>query len=929
MRVRSIRLFLIAVILASLGVYTGVVYSAYSLQGYDVVAENEVLILMMNRTTTEIAVVDKATGQIWYSNPPGGKSQREQLSITYWDPEDKVRSLNSYSDAVEYGQFEITEIDGGVKVRYVLGQEWTDDNYVPKMVSQSRFEDRILGSIESSSDRSFMLKQYVLIELIDTEQGDVSEEIKKLDGSEKIMGRYVLVSPSETLSSNDRKTLSAHLLDVVSQLRKDINTAKDVKPEDISQLVGNPTYVIRPKVRPWDMKKIVTSLKAIGYTPLDAGADHRENNLDAPERNVETFTLAIEYRLDGDTLVVRVPMSEVEYPKDVIPQKTYKLRGTDTDRPWIAENFDAIGGKEVTYPIRTIEVLKYFGAAESRPDGYIFVPDGSGALISIDRPRGLNYSRRIYGVDYTDQGGVPGQNVPESLRLQNYIKREQVYLPVFGMKEGDKAFCAIVEGGAAFGQIRAEGATGANKFHSVFTDYKVTSVSNITLMKTTRSLRGGGKSISVYSEGLPDEDIVIRFRFLIGDDAGYVGMARYYRSYLEEKCGLQRLDEGEDIPFFMELIGATWKKRLFMGIPLISAEPMTDFNEVKEIVDAVLDAGVRNIKVRYSGWQKGGLKNGPPMVTDVEASLGSPQAFSDLQGYLKGKGVEFFPDVDFVSLYENGSRGVDFRLVVSQSVNEAAVSITEESTGLVKYAISPSALGLMLDTFLSGYARYGIDGISLRGLGRQVNPDYRAGSPIDREKAVDIIEQQLGRLGSVDDDAKVLVEGCNAYALPFAEYIVDMPLEASAYDLIEPVPFYQIALHGLKAYAGPPANLVGDYRRYVLKCIETGASPNFMWTYEDPSEVKGTNFDYLYSTGYRTWLDEAVAFYQEANSALKGVRGQRIVDHQWIQEDVYRTDYENGVSIFVNYNTEAVQVGDINIDAESYRVTQRGVQNEF
>ena len=50
-------------------------------RGYDIVAENERLALFINRSTTEIAVRDNLSGEIWHSKPAGAKVEKHQLSI--------------------------------------------------------------------------------------------------------------------------------------------------------------------------------------------------------------------------------------------------------------------------------------------------------------------------------------------------------------------------------------------------------------------------------------------------------------------------------------------------------------------------------------------------------------------------------------------------------------------------------------------------------------------------------------------------------------------------------------------------------------------------------------------------------------------------------------------------------------------------------
>ncbi|HLV10749.1 MAG TPA: hypothetical protein VKY40_11095, partial [Halanaerobiales bacterium] len=43
------------------------------------VQENEHLILYMNRETTEIAIQEKSSGEVWYSNPPDRDTMEQRL----------------------------------------------------------------------------------------------------------------------------------------------------------------------------------------------------------------------------------------------------------------------------------------------------------------------------------------------------------------------------------------------------------------------------------------------------------------------------------------------------------------------------------------------------------------------------------------------------------------------------------------------------------------------------------------------------------------------------------------------------------------------------------------------------------------------------------------------------------------------------------
>ena len=56
---------------------------------------------------------------------------------------------------------------------------------------------------------------------------------------------------------------------------------------------------------------------------------------------------------------------------------------------------------------------------------------------------------------------------------------------------------------------------------------------------------------------------------------------------------------------------------------------------------------------------------------------------------------------------------------------------------------------------------------------------------------------------------------------------------------------------------------------------------------------------------------------------LDKVRGQSIVNHEKLHEGVYRTTYENGLAVVVNYTDESYSHNGIAVAAKSYSVLER------
>ena len=170
-----------------------------------------------------------------------------------------------------------------------------------------------------------------------------------------------------------------------------------------------------------------------------------------------------------------------------------------------------------------------------------------------------------------------------------------------------------------------------------------------------------------------------------------------------------------------------------------------------------------------------------------------------------------------------------------------------------------------------------------------------------------------------------MVEGGNAFILPFVDHILKAPVGGSNFTVLDrTIPFYQLVLHGFVNYAGQPFNFTPGYRKNILRSLETGASPYYLWTYSPSSLLKETDYDHFYSSYYADWLDEAGKVYQEINRVLQELQDQRIIDHQRLQEQVYQTTYEDGTAIIVNYNQEPVRINGLQIKEEDYLIIREG-----
>jgi hypothetical protein len=130
-----------------------------------------------------------------------------------------------------------------------------------------------------------------------------------------------------------------------------------------------------------------------------------------------------------------------------------------------------------------------------------------------------------------------------------------------------------------------------------------------------------------------------------------------------------------------------------------------------------------------------------------------------------------------------------------------------------------------------------------------------------------------------------MVSGGNAYTIPYADVITDVPLTSSEYiRASETVPFSGIVLHGSKSFTGTPINMEGDMKEAVLNSIENGASLFFTLSYQNTQELKTSKYwSQYYSIQYDIWKDDVVKYYDIINGALSDLQNKYIVDHDFIE----------------------------------------------
>lgn len=141
-----------------------------AVEGMVLAAENENLKLYTNLSTAEIAVYDKRSGNVTYSNPAGADDDpianntnknylKSQLIINYYNSAKALGTYDSYSMSVARGQVEAEKIENGIRFIYTFGDFDTNSTgIVPIYMSQQKL-DEICGQL-GESDAANMQRYY-------------------------------------------------------------------------------------------------------------------------------------------------------------------------------------------------------------------------------------------------------------------------------------------------------------------------------------------------------------------------------------------------------------------------------------------------------------------------------------------------------------------------------------------------------------------------------------------------------------------------------------------------------------------------------------------------------------------------------------------------------------------------------------------------
>lgn len=539
--------------------------------------------------------------------------------------------------------------------------------------------------------------------------------------------------------------------------------------------------------------------------------------------------------------------------------------------------------------------------------GYMVVPDGSGAVINFNNSKEDQkaYRKRIYGPDITNQM----IKMPE--------EQEYINIPLYGMVKENVGLASVVTEGASMTYIYADISERIDSYNKIYPIFQLRENYLYTLGSGFNTY-----SVSLWSQGMVDTDLVVEHTVLRGDQNNYNGIAKVYQNYLVKEKQLVK----QVIPTLpkttIEILGAYDVREYMLGFPYNKVKSLTTFKEAQQIADEFIDEGY-DINIVYNGALNGGLRNSIQTKVSFVDALGGKKGYTRLDKHLAESNTEMFLQVNvaqvkgfrrafdeysYAAQRLDGSLSRDFEFHIPSMLPYSETPYIHSADD---YIINPryyEAIYNKLDKKLP------TDNISFTRLGSNLVGSYRSDDTVYTEDTLRYTTNLLEGL-----DKNILLRNPYGFALPYTSYATDIPMDTTLYSIIDySIPLYQLVLADYVPYSSRSLNMQTQRseKHNFLRILETGSQLKYTLTFVNPKELLNTEYSQYLSTYYLHWMDVI----KEESSILEELNlyGGHLVEHEFLRTNVFRVKYSHGLELYINYNQTPVVVNGVSIDALSY-----------
>ena len=590
----------------------------------------------------------------------------------------------------------------------------------------------------------------------------------------------------------------------------------------------------------------------------------------------EIINNGIKVTYDFAELEISVP---VEY---TIEEDCFKI----TVRP------DEISDNGVNF-VTAVKIAPFMcGLKNGSEDSWLFLPDGCGTLV---KPIA------------TDEVGNSGESrvFGDDLLIQTYdftSVKNQVNLPVFGVKKSDNVLFSIIDEGMENAYISWNVGSNNVGFSGVCPFFRIRGYSYI---EAPRGFWSPLSEIKVFAEYISSKPLSVRYYSLSGEKADVFGMAEIYRNYLCETQGMKP-SKAEEGKLSIKYVGGVIQNDFVLGLPTTKLFPLTTLEQAldmsKELSNSLnMDFYVDLVGFGKSGADVGELAGG----FTVNKKLGGEKGIESFASEMKKLKTEWYMDFDLISFSDSGngfSKSNDVAVLPNGQTAwfGSFNTVSRERNGDRYHLLARSKFKYAADKLVNKAKALQLSGISLGSLSNTVYSDYNSPS---MSASSGFSEDANTVFKTVDESGfKLLTSASNYYATISSYRETDAPIYSSEYDIADTdIQFYSLIFKGYIPLNSVSINLCADEDDALLRCIEAGIAPGFTITNNFENELITSQHSFIYGSQYAGQKQKIADISNEVNEYYKAIKNAKISGYRLLSNDLRMTQYNNGVIVIVNY----------------------------
>ncbi|MBQ5332665.1 MAG: hypothetical protein J6K92_05350 [Oscillospiraceae bacterium] len=559
------------------------------------------------------------------------------------------------------------------------------------------------------------------------------------------------------------------------------------------------------------------------------------------------------------------------------------------------DNSSSVSGKLTT----DLAFMTTFGAAGMDEEGYFVVPDGSGAIINFNNGKtGLKtYTGKVYGRDIT------------AVKTQKQATTQKVSLPMYGIVKGNSAMMVVADKGDTCASVNTYVANQNNTdYNSTYFDFE--------LRTQDEYLMGGESSpLKVFEKrGILIPEIELRYYPVSNKDQSevdYTDVADRFRDYLVNDKGVEDKNLEGNNSLYLDIYGATLKKKSIAGLPVTVKEPVTTFADAKKILETLNGMGVDDMVVAYNNYNNDNIGEKIADSYNPSSKLGGKKEFNKLTEYASANNIQIFPVIDNQQFKTGNGYWSMTNTSIRVSNAYSKIPVFDLAHGIEnKYykplsLFSPASYDKAFGKLIKSYNKKNVTNFSFGSLANTIYGDYGK-KAVSRENAKETVKEIYS---SAKQTGSVLSDNPAAYVLPYTDCITNVPLCSSKFDLFDmDIPLYQMVLHGVTPYSCTAVNGEADLDIASLMAIASGSNIGFDLVGTEASELKDTKLDKYFYGYYENWINEAAGLYKLADEVLSPAADSPIASYT-VSEDgnEITTVYDNGYTTVVNLEKRTVK----------------------